>query len=309
MSFTPSRFLFSLLSIFLLLAAANRVHAQGEDIWRGVVVEPTKINDTLTLLMAARGGNMALSVGEDGVLLVDDHYAPISQKIKDAIAKLTDQPVKFVLNTHWHGDHTGGNESFAADGAIILAHENVRARMGSEQFLESFNRTVPASPKGALPVITYRSLNLHFNGEDIEVYHVPNAHTDGDSVIHFKGSDVLHMGDTFFNKLYPFIDPSSGGNINGVIAGAKIALERTRPTTRIIPGHGPMCGPGELREFHDMLVVVRDRIQKMIDEGKSQPEIIAAKPTKEYDEVWGQGFLPPDTWVGIVHAGLIRGKK
>jgi len=254
-----------------------------------------------------RGGNIGLSVGEDGAFLIDDQFAPLTGKILAAVGELTDEPVRFVINTHWHGDHTGGNENLGEAGATIVAHRNVRQRMSVEQVMEAFGRTVPPSPPAALPVITFDDgVTFHQNGDTIRVIHVANAHTDGDSIIYFEEANVLHMGDTFFHQMYPFIDLGSGGSIDGVIAAAAKGLEIADGETRIIPGHGPLAGRAELESYHGFLTEIRDRIAKMIDEGKSLEAIVAAKPTSEWDAEWGGGFIRPQALVETVHRSLTR---
>ncbi len=257
-------------------------------------------------ILYGQGGNIGVSVGEDGVLMIDDQYAPLSDRILAAIDELSEAPVRFLVNTHHHQDHTGGNENIGKQGAVIVAHENVRARLSVEQVVEAFNMRTPPSPKVALPVVTFAdSVTLHWNGDEIDVIHVDNAHTDGDSIVHFKKANVFHMGDCYFNGMYPFIDPSSGGAIDGVIRAADLVLERANPESRVIPGHGPLSSAAELRSFRDMLVTVRDRIQTLIDDGKTKDEVLAAKPTADLDAKWGQGFLAPDRWVGFVYDGMI----
>ena len=186
-----------------------------------------------------------MSVGKSGTYLIDDQYAPLSDKILAAIKAITPDPVRFVVNTHWHGDHTGGNENMGKAGALLVAHENVRRRMSTEQFMAAMGRKIPPSPEEALPVVTFTdAMTFHWNGDEIRVYHVPPAHTDGDSIVHFVKADVVHMGDIFFNGGYPFIDTSSGGRVDGVIEAADRVLAGIGEKTRIIPGHGPLGSEG-----------------------------------------------------------------
>jgi cyclase len=229
-----------------------------------VEIKATKITDT-TYMLAGAGGNLGLSVGEDAVFLIDDQFAPLTPKIQAAIAAITKQPVKFVLNTHWHYDHTGGNENFGKAGAIIVAHENVRKRMSTEQVIEFFKQPIKAAPKAALPVVTFNgAMSFHINGEEIRGIHVPRAHTDGDTIVHFLGSDVVHMGDVYFNGYYPFIDYSGGGTVEGVIAACDQVLGIVTDRTKIIPGHGPLSNKAELQAYRDMLVAISGRIRKMV---------------------------------------------
>jgi cyclase len=269
-----------------------------------VEVVPTKVTDGVYML-TGRGGNIGVSVGPDGVFLIDDQYAPLTDKVRAAVKTLSDGPIRFVLNTHWHGDHTGGNENFGKSDVVIVAHENVRKRMSVEQFIEAFGSKVPASPKAALPVVTFTdAVTFHLNGDDIRSFHVPPAHTDGDTLVHFGKANVVHMGDCFFNGMYPFIDLSSGGSFEGMIAAADTGLGRADAGTKIIPGHGPLADKAALQSYRDMLVGVRDRVQPLVKAGKTLEEVKAAQPTKAFDEKWGQGFMKPDVWLGIVYKSL-----
>ena len=280
--------------LFAALAAASLVAgpAAAQDFSR-YEVKAQKLTERIYMLTGA-GGNLGLSVGEEAVFLVDDQYAPMTEKIRAAIAAITPQPVRFVLNTHWHGDHTGGNENFGKAGSIVVAHENVRKRMAAAQFNDFFKRETPASPKGALPVVTFDGVvSFHMNGEEIRGIHVPRAHTDGDTIVHFLGSDVIHMGDVYFNGLYPFVDTASGGSVEGTIAACDQVLKIATEKTRIIPGHGPLSNAAELKAYRDMLATVLARVKRLVAEGRTQAEIGAAGVTREYDEKWGKGFMPP----------------
>ncbi len=258
-----------------------------------VEIRTERVSDGLYVLFG-QGGNIGLSVGDDGAFLIDDQYAPLTERILAAVAAVTDQPVRWVLNTHWHGDHTGGNENLGQAGAMIVAHENVYRRLNPAEFRDLVGRSQQAPPD-ALPVVTFNDrVNFHWNGEDIRVHHVENAHTDGDIVVTFANADVIHMGDTFFNGRYPFIDVNSGGGIDGVIAGADRVLRSADAGTRIIPGHGDVAGPSELRAYREMLSTVRERVSRMIADGMTEDDIVAAKPTADLDATWGQnpeGFV------------------
>jgi glyoxylase-like metal-dependent hydrolase (beta-lactamase superfamily II) len=272
------------LSILTALAAS----AASQDDWDSVTIETVSVRDGLYMLVG-RGGNIGLSVGSDGTFLIDDQYAPLTEKIVAAIRKVTQDPVRFLVNTHWHGDHTGGNENFGKAGAIVVAHKNVRERLSVEQ-VRKILRTdpIPASPPSALPRITFtEEVTFHWNGDDIRAFHVPSAHTDGDVIIHFVKADVFHTGDAIVNGRYPFIDVDAGGNINGIIAAADKVLSLAKPTSRIIPGHGSLATPEDVRAYRDMLADVRTRIQKLVDEGKSADEVVALKPTADLDAKWG----------------------
>jgi glyoxylase-like metal-dependent hydrolase (beta-lactamase superfamily II) len=254
-------------------------------------------------MLVGSGGNLGLSVGEDGAFLIDDQYAPLTEKILKAISKVTDKPVRFLVNTHYHMDHTGGNENIGKGGAIIVAHDNVRKRLAKGQFMKDFNMTISPAPAKALPVITFNDgITFHWNNETLEVLYAHRAHTDGDAVIYFKKANVVHMGDLFFNGFYPYIDAGSNGSMEGMIAGVDDVLVRIDEKTKVIPGHGPLGGKTELKAYRDMLETVYVRMRKLINEGKSIDEIVAAKPTADYDAEWGGGFLKPDGWVRIVYS-------
>lgn len=256
-------------------------------------------------LVTGRGGNIVASAGDDGVFLVDDQYAPLTGRIQAALDEITREPVRFVINTHWHGDHVGGNEHFAEAGAVIVAHENVRRRMSSDQFMAVMNRTVPASPSKALPVVTFaQGVTLHLNGDDVRVLHVARAHTDGDALVYFAGANVLHMGDVYFNGLYPFIDLGSGGGIHGIIAAVERGLELANEQTVVVPGHGPISNRAELAQYGEMLAAFRDRVAALKAEGKSLEEVVAAKPTADFDERLGGGFIAPERLVGFIYESL-----
>ena len=256
-------------------------------------------------MMTGAGGNLGLSVGEDAVFVIDDQFAPLTPKIQAAIAKLSSKPVKFVLNTHWHFDHTGGNENLGKAGAIIVAHENVRKRLSSEGFIEFLAMKTKPEPKIALPVVTFtRDISFHLNGDELVVTHAPRAHTDGDSIVRFAKSNVVHMGDTFFNKLYPFIDTSSGGTVAGVLAAVDGVLKTARDDTKIIPGHGPLASKADLKGYRDMLAAVSGNIRGQLKAGKTLEQVIASKPTAKYDAVWGKGFLAPEKFVEMLYGNL-----
>ena len=284
----------------LALALAAPLLAQQQDFSK-VEVKAEKVAEGVYVLTGA-GGNIGLSIGKSGSLVIDDQYAPLSDKILAMIKTLSPDPVRFVVNTHWHGDHTGGNENLAKTGAFLVAHENVRKRMGSEQFIALFNQKVPASPEAALPVVTFaEGVSFYWNGDEVRAYHVAPAHTDGDTVVQFVKADVVHMGDCFFNGSYPFIDTSSGGKVDGVVAAAERVLAGVSDKTRIIPGHGPVASKAELQAYRDTVKAIRDRVAKLKAEGKTKEAAVAAKPSAEFDAKWGQGFVKPDVFVGLVY--------
>lgn len=297
---------FSPYLLALSLGMAATVAAQNPD---SVVVRTIPLRGNISMLMG-QGGNLGVSTGADGSFLIDDDYTPLSARIQAALTALSPMPVRFVVNTHWHGDHTGGNESFGAGGAIIVAHDNVRKRMSSEQFIEAFKMKVPPAAAGALPVVTFADqLSFHWNGEEIRVFHVKNAHTDGDALVHFTGANVIHTGDIFFNGFYPFIDGSSGGSLDGMIAGADQVLALANDETKIIPGHGPLASRADLVSYRRMLVAVRDRIAALVRQKRTLDQVVAAKPTAEFDAAWGGGFMKPDVFVTVVYAILSKSSR
>ena len=284
----------------LSLVALAPVAVQAQQDFSKVEIKVEKLSAS-TYMLTGAGGNLGVSAGEDGVFVVDDQFAPVTPKIQAAIATITKQPVRFVLNTHWHFDHTGGNENFAKAGAAIVAHANVRKRMSTDQVIQFLQTPVKASPRQALPVVTFTSdVTFHLNGDDVEVFHVPAAHTDGDAIVHFRTSNVIHLGDVYFNGYYPFIDADSGGTVDGTIAAVDRVLAIARDDTKIIPGHGPLATKADLKAYRDMLATIAGRIKPLALAGKGFDEVAATKPTAEFDAAWGKGFLAPEKFIAMV---------
>ena len=294
---------------FLLISAVVLYitigYAQQDDM-SDVQIEVTQLTDNIYALFGA-GGNIGLSVGEDGAFLIDDQFAPLSEKITEAVAAVTDKPISFLLNTHYHFDHTGGNENFSNSGVMIVAHKNVYERMSTEQVISFFDKTIPPSPEAALPVITFTDeMTFHWNDDDINIFHADVAHTDGDSIVYFPKANVVHMGDLFFNGMYPFIDLDSKGSMVGMIAGVARVLELIDEDTQVIPGHGPMGTKDDLQTYHDMLITIHDKVQTQINRGKSKESIIAAELTKDFDTAWGNGILQSDQWIELIYESIIQ---
>jgi glyoxylase-like metal-dependent hydrolase (beta-lactamase superfamily II) len=295
----------------LLLAAAATllslpVVAQETD-FSAATIQTQRLTPNLFMLMlvGAGAGNIALSTGADGSVLVDTQFAPLNAKILAAVRAAGGSDVKYVINTHWHGDHSGGNEPLGTAGALIIAHDNVLARMSTEQFMAAFNQRVPPSPAAALPVVTFPArTTFHLNGDVVQIVHVENAHTDGDSIVHFTNANVIHTGDTYMKDVYPFIDVSSGGSISGFIESADAVLSRSDASTKIIPGHGDLANRADLQRFHDMLVTVRGKIQALIDQGMTEDQVVAAGPTTEFDAAWGRGFMTPENFTRFSYQSL-----
>ncbi|HYJ41211.1 MAG TPA: MBL fold metallo-hydrolase [Steroidobacteraceae bacterium] len=262
-----------------------------------VKIETISVAPGIYMLMG-RGGNVGLTVGVDGAAIIDDQFADMAPKIRAAVTMLSEQPVQFVINTHLHGDHTGGNDAFGKAGAVIIAHENVRKFLGSDQVNPSTNAPIPARAREALPVITFAdTATLHFNDDDLQFMHLPNAHTATDIVVRFRKANVLHMGDCFTGG-FPFIDGNTGGTLDGLIRAHEKVLATVDDNTKIIRGHGPLGNKAELQAYHDMLVVVRDRVAKLVRAGKSADDVIAARPTRDYEEKYGGASFNAAQWLG-----------
>ncbi|MGA2333439.1 MAG: MBL fold metallo-hydrolase [Syntrophales bacterium] len=294
--------------LLILFMGQTGAYSATQD-FTNVQIQTEKVADNVFMLIGA-GGNIGVSAGKDCVFMIDTSYAPLADKIKAAIAAVSGKPIQYVVNTHWHQDHVGGNENFAKAGATVVAHENVRKRVSTEQFVKLLNKTVPPLPESALPVITFsRNVTFYLNGNEIFIFHIARAHTDGDAIVHFKKSNVIHMGDIYFNGMYPFIDLSAGGSINGMIEAVKRILLLCDQNTKVMPGHGHLSNKAELEEYLKMLVAVRDRIAREIKAGKPIDAVIASQPTRDLDPVWGKGFMKPELFVKIVYESLASEKS
>ena len=293
----------------VVLALAASASGQGRDFTK-VEIKIEKLGPGVAVLFGA-GGNIGLSHGKDGNAIIDDQYAPLTGKILAAIKTLSPGSVRFVINTHWHGDHTGANENMGKAGAVIVAHNNVRTRMSADQVvaLGGVDEKVPASPEGALPVLTFDDgAMLHLNGDTLRVIHVANAHTDGDSMIYWQRADVLHTGDIFFHRIsFPFIDLNSGGSIDGMIAAVNKGLAMAGPNTRIIPGHGAVASRADLTRYRDMLTDIRAKVARGMAARQTLAEIKATRPAAAYGMV--DGFVGPDAFVETVHASLHKARR
>jgi glyoxylase-like metal-dependent hydrolase (beta-lactamase superfamily II) len=263
-------------------------------------VQAERLGEGLFVLIG-RGGNIGVSSGADGTFIIDDQYAPATPAINAALEQLGVAPVRFVLNTHWHGDHTGGNENYAKAGAVIVAHENARARMSTPQRGKFRGQATPASPQAALPVITFAgSVSLYLNGHRIRALHAAPAHTDGDVMVYFEDANVLHAGDLLFNGLYPFIDPDSGGSVEGLIAAVDLILDTTNDDTVIIPGHGPLSNRAAVHAYRQMLVETSSRVRRLMDDGMDVEQIVAAAPNADYDRTWAWGFITSERYLRML---------
>lgn len=283
----------------LLSLSALAAQAQNRDFSK-VEIKATKVAGQVYMLEGA-GGNIGVSVGADGILIVDDQFAPLADKIRAALKQLGEGKLRFVLNTHWHGDHTGGNESFSTEAAIV-SQTNVRKRLAAGQSLRG--DTVPPAPAKALPMITFdQSLSLHFNGEEIQAIHFPHGHTDGDSVIFFTGSNVVHLGDDFFAGRFPFVDLESGGSVAGLTDNIAAVLKRLPAGAKIIPGHGPLSTADDLKAYHAMLVETTGLVSQGIEAGKDLDALKKAGLPEKW-ATWGSGFIKTDAWIETVYKSL-----
>lgn len=280
--------------LFIMLASAQLTAAQDFD---AVEIKATHVRGNIYMLEGS-GGNIGVSIGADGILMVDDQFAPLAEKIEQALTDLGGGKLHFLLNTHWHGDHTGGNEIFGKS-TTIIAHENVRARLTTEQ--TSFGRTIPAKSKDGWPVITLdKSLSIHFNGETIEVIHYPHGHTDGDIVIFFSGSNVVHMGDDFFSGRFPYVDLDHGGDVKTLVETIGKIIDRLLDDVKIIPGHGPLSNLDDLKKYHRMLKETSNLVHQKMQAGKTLEQITKQGLPAEWDG-WSWSFIPTESWIETIY--------
>lgn len=285
-------------SSFLICFFVTASLAQDFD---AVKIKTKKLSESIYMLEGS-GGNIGVCIGEDGTFIIDDQFAPLTEKITAAIGKITPKPVQFLINTHWHFDHTDGNENFGSAGAIIVSHENSRKRMARDEVVALVGTEQKAYSRDGLPKITFKeSMSFHYNGETINIFHIGRAHTDGDAIVHFVESNVLHMGDVFVRYVFPFIDEPNGGNINGMIETLDKAAELANNQTQIIPGHGQVSNRKDLLDYRKMLVTIRDRIKIQVEKGKTLKQIIASNPTQDYE---GSDFVAKDDFVKIVYDSI-----
>ncbi|MHA7872969.1 MAG: MBL fold metallo-hydrolase [Hyphococcus sp.] len=279
-----------------LAASLLAVPALAQRDFSAVEIKTTAVAENVYMLEGA-GGNIGLVIGEDGAFVIDDQFAPLSEKIKAAIAAVTDKPVEFVLNTHHHGDHTGGNEAFGEAGAYIVSHDNVRKRLAADD----------AVGAAALPVITFSETTTFYrNGEEIHVFHPDNAHTDGDAIVYLRNANVVHMGDVMFSGRYPYIDVASGGSIDGYIAALETAAQKFNDDVTIIPGHGPVSTKADMMKLIALLKDVRGRVQALVDQGLDEDAIVAADPLADLNDSWGWAFIDGERMARIAYQSLTQ---
>lgn len=286
----------TLIAVVLMAAGLSPLlsgPARAEDRFAGVEIKTVKVRNGVYALFG-QGGNIGVFVGEDGILMIDDQFLPLADKIKGALAKLGSTAPTYLLNTHYHGDHTGGNVAFG-DESTIIAHENVRVRL--------MNGDTPGDfTDAALPVITYSDeASVHFNGEEVRLIHMPAGHTDGDTVVHFAGTDVVHMGDDFFNNQFPFVDLEAGGSVQGMIRNVEAVLNMASDSTRIIPGHGDLADKADLARYHQMLIETSKIVRDAAADGKSVDEIVAQGLGEKWSS-WGTGFINEERWIRTIYA-------
>lgn len=286
--------------LFLLLPALS--FAQRD--WSAIEIKVNKVTDNISYLVGS-GGNIGVIHGDDGVLIIDDQFAPLSEKIKEAVKSLSSEEIKYVVNTHYHGDHSGGNENFKKDGATIVAQDNVRERLGTTFTNEVFGRETPAKPESFWPTVTFsKDMTFHFNNEEIQIIHTPSAHTDGDAIVHFKTSNAIHAGDAFVRYGYPFIDISAGGSIDGMIEAQRAILKIANADTQIIPGHGELATIKDVEELLDMLIETRKIVADAKEAGESLASLVDKKPFSKFHDRWNGNFINSDLFVKLIYESL-----
>jgi glyoxylase-like metal-dependent hydrolase (beta-lactamase superfamily II) len=284
------------------LFAALGAFGQQDDFSK-VEIKVQKVAEGVYMLEGA-GGNIGVSAGEDGIVIIDDEFAPLAPKIQAALKGIEDKPVRFIINTHYHGDHTGGNAEFAKQGTII-AHENVRKRLAEGTSLKLMKSTTPPAPKDALPIITFNDrATVHLNGEDIRAIHFPNGHTDGDSVIFFPHANVVHMGDDFVTYGFPFVDVENGGSVSGMIAGCERVLSMVPADAKFIPGHGPLSNADDVKKFIQLLKDTRQIVADAVKKKMTLEEMKQKKILAKFDQQYGQGFIKTDVWIDTLYADV-----
>lgn len=295
--FTKPLFLLTFTTTLLFIL----INAQAA---KDVVIKSIKVSDNIYMLQG-QGGNIGVFTGDDGTFIIDDQFAPLTPKILEAIKSIGGDSPRFTLNTHYHRDHTGGNENFGNSGTLIVSHHNVRERLKNGSFIQAFSMKSDPAIKVALPVLTFSTdMHFHINSDSVKAVHVPTAHTDGDSYIHFKNANVVHAGDIFFNGFYPFIDAAGGGSVRGMIQAAEEILAITDSNSKIIPGHGPLSNKTELKHYRDMLETVYSRLLKLKNTGVSVEDAILQEPLKDLEQEWGDGMFTGEKWISVIYPAV-----
>jgi cyclase len=290
--------------LLLFLLAATALCAQQD--FSKVEIKVQKVSGTVYMLTGS-GGNIGVSVGDDGVVIIDDEFAPLAPKIQAALKTITDKPVRFIINTHYHGDHTGGNADFAKTGSTIIAQENVRKRL--KEGTNTLGNPVPPANKDALPIVTFNDrATVHLNGEDIRAIHFPAGHTDGDAVIFFTQSNVIHMGDDFVTYGFPFVDTANGGSVSGMIAGVEKVLATAPADAKYIPGHGALCTADDVRAFIQLLKDTRALVEAGVKKNQTADQMKQAHVLAKYEDKYGKGFIKTDMWIDTLYADVTQSK-
>ncbi|MFY0690202.1 MAG: MBL fold metallo-hydrolase [Cyclobacteriaceae bacterium] len=288
--------------LIVLLVIPTLTFAQRD--WDAIEIKTNELTDNISWLEGS-GGNIGVIHGNEGIMIIDDQFAELSEKISQALSSLSDGELKFIVNTHFHGDHTGGNENLSANGALIVAHQNVRERLGTTFFSDIRNSDVASKPASFWPTITFsEEATFYFNDEEIQIIHLPAAHTDGDAMIFFKTSNILHTGDAFVRYGYPFIDTPAGGSIDGIIAAQEAILKVADSETKIIPGHGQLSSIQDVAELLQMLKTTRRIVAQLKQDGKSLDEAMTARPLASYHERWSGSFIDSDMFVRLIYESI-----
>lgn len=293
------------LKILLMVAFAASLlgsfESQAQD---PVKIEASKVKANVYMI-TGQGGNIGLLTGPDGSFMIDDQFAPLTDKIIEAVKSVGGDVPSYLINTHFHGDHSGGNENLGKTGTLIMAHDEVRQRLVNGSFIGAFGMKAEAASKPALPTVTYsESMHLHINDETVHIIHVPRAHTDGDSFVVFKSANVVHAGDLFFNGFFPFIDGAHGGSVKGMIAGVDTILALTDGDSKIIPGHGPLANRADLQRYRDMLAIAYERLLKLKNQGVSAEDAVLQAPLEDLKADWGGGIFTADKWIGVIYPAV-----
>lgn len=290
---------FCFVSLFTMLVSLNQQSSLAQD-----EIETVKISDAIHVI-TGNGGNIGVFIGSDGTFMIDDQFADASDAVMQAVTALGGDRPRFLINTHFHGDHTGGNENFGSAGSTIFAHHNVYKRLAEGSTIEAFNMVAPPAPIAALPVVTFDSdMVFHINDDRVRAVHVPGAHTDGDSIVHFQEANVIHTGDTYFNGFYPFIDIPNGGSVLGMIDAANTALDLADDESVIIPGHGPLAARKDLEAYRDMLVQAQVALMKLKASGMTAEQAVAENPLADLEQTWGNGIFPGEKWIMLIYPGI-----
>lgn len=295
----PRKSVRTFITCFCLLLVPTVLQAQTD-----VKIDVIPVTSNIHMI-TGQGGNIGLFTGKDGSFVVDDQFAPLTEKIIAAIKSVGGDTPKFLINTHFHGDHSGGNENMGEKGVLIVSHDNVRTRLQNGSFIAAFGMKSPPASASALPVITFsEDMHFHINNDSVRAIHQAAAHTDGDSIIHFEQANVVHAGDVFFNGFYPFIDVAHGGSLKGTINAVDTILSLTNSSSKIIPGHGPLADKQQLQNYRDMLATAYLRILALKNEGKSVEDAIKDNPLKDLEADWGNGLFSGEKWLRIIYPGV-----